>query len=51
VFNGSERFSVSIILVEINKLAEVISRLLVKIAKHYQNQEVEYGDEKVVSYK
>ena len=48
VFNATEKFSVNYTSIEINKLAEDISRLLVKTAKHYQNKEVEYGEEKVV---
>ncbi|MGH9984763.1 MAG: ArsR/SmtB family transcription factor [Nitrososphaeraceae archaeon] len=48
VFNGSERFNIDYTCVEINKLAEDVSRLLVKVGKHYQNKEVEYGDEKVI---
>ena len=34
---------------EVNKIAESLSNLLVKAAKHYQNKEVEYGEEKVVN--
>lgn len=34
---------------EVNKIAESLSYLLVKTAKHYQNKEVEYGEEKVVN--
>ena len=34
---------------EINKLAEDISNLLVKTAKHYQNKEAKYGEEKVIN--
>jgi len=35
---------------EVNKIAESLSNLLVKAAKHYQNKEVEYGEEKVVNF-
>jgi DNA-binding transcriptional ArsR family regulator len=48
VFHATEKFSVSYTCAKINRLAEDISRLLVKMAKHYQNKEVEYGDEKMV---
>lgn len=34
---------------EVNGIAEDVSRLLVKTAKHYRNKEVEYGEEKVVN--
>jgi hypothetical protein len=34
---------------QVNKIAESLSNLLVKTAKHYQNKEVEYGEEKVVN--
>jgi hypothetical protein len=32
---------------EVNEIAELLSNLLVKTAKHYQNKEVEYGEEKM----
>jgi DNA-binding transcriptional ArsR family regulator len=35
---------------EVNKLAESLSNLLVKTAKHFQNKEVGYGEEKVVNF-
>lgn len=35
---------------EVNEIAELLSNLLVKTAKHYQNKEVEYGEEKVVNF-
>lgn len=34
---------------QVNNIAESLSNLLVKTAKHYQNKEVEYGEEKVVN--
>jgi DNA-binding transcriptional ArsR family regulator len=49
VFNGKESFNIQYTCEEINKLADSLSRLLVKTAKQYQNKEVEYGDEKVVN--
>jgi DNA-binding transcriptional ArsR family regulator len=35
---------------EVNNIAESLSNLLVKTARHYQNKEVEYGEEKVVNF-
>lgn len=34
---------------EVNEIAEILSTLLVKTAKRYQNKEVEYGEERVVN--
>jgi DNA-binding transcriptional ArsR family regulator len=34
---------------EVNEIAEILSILLVKTAKRYQNKEVEYGEERVVN--
>jgi DNA-binding transcriptional ArsR family regulator len=34
---------------QVNNIAESLSNLLVKTAKHYQNKEVKYGEEKVVN--
>jgi hypothetical protein len=48
LFDANERFSANYTCAEINKLAEDISRLFVKIGRHYQNKEVEYREEKVV---
>lgn len=49
VFDNKNSFDIRYTYNEVNRIAEDVSRLLVKTAKRYQNKEVDYGEEKIVN--